>query len=249
MSWTTIGRILLFVNLGLSLLFAFWGFGIYSQQINWTDKKLGEREGEYAKRAQEIERYKGEKGARALAESRWDAASKALREEETKRPIYDNWYAEQLERLRIGEKDKRPASVSALVFAGGELQLDANGLPRLGPVIDAAKKPIAGLQDIQHLNQVNAKAQEDIKNVTDEINALVKQEQDLTARLGDGKEKGLRFQLAEELQAGDNSQAEQKYIKTPLYNALVEAQSLADRRKVLEARLKELKGAKVARQP
>ena len=54
MKMTTAGRIALFANLALSVMFAFWGFAIYSQRVNWTNKKLGDRDGEYAKRDAEI---------------------------------------------------------------------------------------------------------------------------------------------------------------------------------------------------
>src|SRR5438045_2934718 len=49
-----IARPLLLANLALSLLFAFWGFGIYSQRVNWSDKPIGGREGRFAIRAAEI---------------------------------------------------------------------------------------------------------------------------------------------------------------------------------------------------
>ena len=45
MRLTLAGQIALFANLALSILFAFLGFGIYSQRINWTDKKIGESDG------------------------------------------------------------------------------------------------------------------------------------------------------------------------------------------------------------
>src|SRR5205823_12818188 len=47
MSLTLAGKIALFVNLALSILFAFLGLGVYTQRINRTDKKIGERHGQY----------------------------------------------------------------------------------------------------------------------------------------------------------------------------------------------------------
>jgi hypothetical protein len=233
---TKTGRILLFVNLALSLVFAFWGFGVYSQRINWTNQKIGDREGEYTKRLDQIKRYHE---ARLRGEANWEAALKPLLTEEANRPRYQKWYADQLENLRTGK-----VPVLGVVFDKGEIRIGKDGLPVLGPVVDATKKPLEGLKSIKRLNEDYAAKHEAISKVTKEIDELVEQEKKLTEELGDGQDKGLRFRLAEEQRAEQNSEKEQEYIKTPLYNAKVEAQSLADRQKVLETRLRQLKVAK-----
>src|SRR5437899_2820166 len=134
MKMTMAGKIALFMNLALSVIFAFWGFGIYSQRINWTDKKIGEREGEYAKRVTEIEE-------------------------------------------------------------------------------------------------------------------LVNQEKALTEQLGDGKVRGLRFDLAQQQLAEKKSLDEQEYLQPLLYNSMVEQQSLEDRQKAFEAAVKRLQTSSVVKQP
>jgi hypothetical protein len=223
---TMTGRIALLANLGLSLLFAFWGFGVYTHQINWTDQKMGEREGEYAKRASTIN---AEKEARNLAEQRWRAAHTNLVTLESKRPLLQDRYEKLLRDLRSGKP------VVELVHAKGQLQVDPEGFP----LVKETK-----LDNLEELNKKYDARQKDIVKVTEEIERLVQEEQKLSDMM-----KGLRARWAEDQDAEQKSLSEQRFIKTPLYNAKVEAQSLVERRRVLEGRLKELQSIPVARQP
>src|SRR5262245_20524459 len=129
MNLTTAGRIALFVNLALSLLFAFWGLGIYSQRINWTDKKLGEREGEYARRDTQIKQLKD---AFNRVDARWDAALKSPRgvlAVEAVRPRNQDWYRQQLEVLRTGGVNQR---VLGIDFEQGRVRIDPKtGFPAM----------------------------------------------------------------------------------------------------------------------
>src|SRR5438445_1955244 len=104
MTLTLAGKIALFANLALSLMFAFWGFGIYSQRVNWTDKKIGDRDGEYAVRDGEIKQLKE---SRPRVDRRWAESTQGLVHLETLRPQKQDWYKKQIEILRTGDANQK----------------------------------------------------------------------------------------------------------------------------------------------
>jgi len=238
---TRFGRVLLFLNLVLSLGFAFWAFAIYTQRIDWTTTKSPERQGEYAQRSAALE---SAKTAIARGESRLELATQAVKAEEDRIPKYIAWYKEQLENLRVG---KNP--VRALVMVKGQLQLDKDGYPKLGPVLTNDKTPIPGLASLDVLHQDFLAKQQQIVDTIHETDAAVVKEKDLSVLIGNGKDKGLRAQLAAELLAEKNSVDEQEFLKPLLYNRQVEFQVLVKRTKELQARLKELQASRVAEKP
>ena len=255
MTWTMAGKIALFANLALSLMFACWGFGIYSQHVNWTDKKIGEREGEYAIRTAEIKQLQAVRGP---VEARWQAALKGpevagrslggILAMEASRPTKLTWYKQQLEILRTGDATQK---ILAIDFDQGRIRLNppVTGLPVMKPVTDQANKPLTGLASLQTLNETYNRTQQEIVRVTVEINKLIDEEKLLTEQLGDGKTQGLHFDLAQQQLAERRSLNEQEYLQPLLYNSMVEQQSLEDRQRVLEARKKKLEAASVAKQP
>jgi hypothetical protein len=241
MNWNLLGRILLFVNVGLGLTFAYWGIGLYMNHIDWSNQKVGERLGESAKREAEIKRWTDEALARGA--TRLDAARQAVRAAEERRPELLAWYRDRLESLRTGA-DKQP--VLGLVYDKGELKFDNKGYPLLGPVRNLAGQPVPGLENLQAQATAYNERQTQIRQVTQEIAKLAEEERKLTEEIGDGREKGLRAELAAVQRDEQRSQAEQEFLRPLLYNRLVEIQILAKRQKALEARLKELEGARVA---
>ncbi len=122
------------------------------------------------------------------------------------------------------------------------------GLPVMTDVVDPAGKPIPGLASLRILNDAYLQRQAEIVAVTKQIEDLVAQEKQLTEQLGDGKVRGLRFDLAQEQLAEQRSLNEQEFLRPLLYNSMVERQSLEDRQKVLEQRLKQLQRVSVAKQ-
>jgi hypothetical protein len=238
---TFVGKIMLFLNLALSLGFAMWAFALYTNRIDWTTTKSADRPGEYARRDAELQTLKA---ALTRGEGRLDVAKGGVQLNEEKIPKFQAWYKEQLDKLRTG---KNP--VQAVVMKDGRLELDPDGLPKLGPVLSATKQPIAGLATIEALNQDYAAKHQTFLDVTQELNKTLEAERQLTEQVGNGRDKGLRAQLAAEQLAEKNSIDEQEFIKPLLYNREVEGQLLVKRGKALEARLKELAGAAVTRRP
>ena len=247
MRLTLAGKIALFANVALSILFAFLGFGLYSQRINWTDKKIGERDGEYQQRKAEIDKLQA---ARGRVEARWWTALKApagVLALEAVRPQKQEWYRQQIDILKTGNA-KQP--ILGIDYDQGRISIDPRtGLPLMSAVIDQAKKPVPGLNSLQVLNEVYSRIQKDIIAKTEEIEKLIQEEKQLTEELGDGKVRGLRFDLAQEQLAEKRSLDEQEYLQPFLYNCMVKRQSLEDRQKVLEGRLKKLQSSSVAKQP
>jgi hypothetical protein len=247
MSLTLAGKIALFANVALSILFAFLGFGIYSQHINWTDRKIGDRDGEYQQRKAEIDKLQA---ARLRVEGRWTAALKSptgVLALEAVRPNKQAWYRQQIEILKTGVA-KQP--ILGIDYDQGRIRIDPRtGLPMMSVVIDQAKKPVPGLSSLQVLNEAYSRIQKDIIAKTEEIERLIQEEKQLTEELGDGKVRGLRFELAQQQLAEKRSLDEQEYLQPLLYNCMVKRQSLEDRQKVLEDRLKKLQSSSVAKQP
>jgi hypothetical protein len=247
MNLTLAGKIALFANLALSLLFAFLGFGIYSQRINWTDKKIGERDGEYQQRKAEIDKLQQ---ARTRVETRWANALKSptgVLALEAFRPQRQAWFQQQIEILKTGDANQK---ILGIDYEQGRIRIDPRtGMPLMSVVMDQSKKAIPGLYSLKVLNEAYGRIQKDLVAKTGEVEKLIQEEQWLTEQLGDGKVRGLLFDLAQQQLAEKKSLDEQEYLQPLLYNGMVKRQSLEDRQKVLENRLKKLQTSSVAKQP
>lgn len=244
MTMTTAGKIALFANLALSMMFAIWGFGIYSQRINWSDKKIGERDGEYAIRATEIKQLEE---TRQRVYRRWLDSTQGLVRLEELRPKKQAWYKQRIDILKTGNATQK---IEDIVFEQGRIKLDPKtGYPLMKAVADQTNKPIPGLASLPVLDANYGQIQKNIVKVTEDIANLVAEATQLTEQLGDGKVRGLRFDLAQQLVAEKQSLDEQEYLQPLLYNSMVEQQSLEERQRALEERVKKLQASSVAKQP
>jgi hypothetical protein len=232
---TRIAKILVFLNLALSLTIACWAIGWYANHVDWTDSKTGVY-------FQLAERIKDLDTARGRAEARYAKETATLQAREKLIPELRAWYEAELESLRTGNRPPQDP-----VVVNGEIQLDPKGQPRMGPVLNASKKEIAGLASIAKLDNQYAQRQTEISNVAEEINKLVEQEKALTSEIGNGQAAGLRAELAAQQSEVRKSLHEQETLEPLLYNRLAELEILKKRHAALEARLKELTGTRVAR--
>jgi hypothetical protein len=251
MNLTLAGKIALFANLALSILFAFLGFGIYSQRINWTDKKIGERDGEYQQRKAEIDKLAfGPQSSRTRVEARWANALKSpagVRALEAFRPHRQAWFGQQIDILKTGDANQK---ILGIDYDQGRIRIDPRtGMPVMSVVVDQSKKAVPGLHSLKVLNEMYGRIQKEIVAKTEEVRKLIQEEDALTDQLGDGKVRGLLFDLAQQQLAEKKSLNEQEYLQPLLYNCMVKRQSLEDRQKVLENRLKKLQTSSVAKQP
>src|SRR5712692_10239747 len=118
MTLTLAGKIALFVNLALSLMFACWGFGLYSLHINWTSKKIGDREGEYARLAADIDKLQK---SRPRVDRLWREAAQGVARLETIRPGKQQWYTQQIDVLKTGDANQK---ILDLDFEQGQIKID-----------------------------------------------------------------------------------------------------------------------------
>jgi hypothetical protein len=268
---TQLGKILILGNLALSLIFAAWALGIYTQRIDFTKGGGGGAPpGELAKREQ---RHAIAKSAVEKAYARYDAAARSVAALEARRPVNLAWYADQYSILRTGVDAKgKPAPVRQPVAQKGQLLLGTDGHPALQEVKWDRLQP---LENLNRLRQEFDLTQDAILKEKEVLDALVAQEKDLTEQLnGDGKQrKGLRTQMEdvqrELLQSLGSKEflrrlekagvfvvlplppekdlyGEQDWLMQQLYNRLAEERILDARRRQLQARLEEVKKAAAA---
>lgn len=229
-----LGKIGLWLNLALGIFFAVWGFGVYSNHMDWK--------AETKERADQLKKISD---ARNKIQAEVNATRPLFEVQEARRPGLDKFYADQLEKLRSGKE--RP---KALVYNKGVLVYDAQGLPRLGEVVNSANQPISGLASLDVLEQQYVALQAQIAQIIKDQTGLLEEEKKLTVELnGDGAKKGLRGELAERLAAQQKSLERQEYLMPLLYNRQAELEILTKRKEGLETRLKELQAARVARRP
>ncbi len=229
MNTTLAGKILLFVNLVLSMMFAAWAVAVYTNHVDWPGGGVGadRAQGEYSRRQAEI--TEAQKAA-GLALARWQGATDTLVKLEDARPKYQQWYAATLKALE-GEGD----SVKGLVLQNGQL------VPfQEGPAI-------AGLKPRQTLLKNLSATETDILKQIEEARKNLAEAERLTQEANGNKEnknnpKGLRDLLAEEDAVQVNARTEFKYLEPFLYNRQAEATLLQNRKDSLERRVKELEG-------
>jgi hypothetical protein len=227
------GPIFLCINLALGLVFGFWGMGLYYNRLSF-DKIAQDNDKE----------INSLKKSLADAEKHWKESLVPLVRAESLRPRLQSLYADHLQNLREGNKP-----IQALVLdKGGSLKLEANGFPQLGPVLNAGGESIVGLKSIKLLNNDYTQVAAANKQVIDQTEAKLKEEQQLNQEIGNGT-KGLRAELAKKQLEERNSLQEKEDLLPLLYNRQVEAQLLAKRKKALETRLQELQSVRVAEQP
>lgn len=239
MTW--LGKILVFVNLVLSLAMAAWAFGLYTGRVDWSGKKGKTPDdpntGQLA-RKQDAWRQAGD--TLATAEGRFKANAPFLRRVEQQRPALAQFYARELEHLRSGASLKDPVRV--VDVKDTRVQLQADGSPRMVPFKTRAGQPLGSVRYYEdelkaaHSALLEAIAQRD---------RLVQQDTKLTERLiGD---KGLRQLVFNEEEVKQKRVlAEQQNLEPLLVNVQVESDLLLKRQKALKARIEELKAAGVA---
>jgi hypothetical protein len=229
------GGIALFVNLALSLIFCFWAIAVWANPVNFEAEKKQRDEiiSTLSKLVQP--------GEQKLQSTRIELTNIVAR-----RPQLQALYAQELENLRTGK-----GPVQAVVIVKGDVQLDAQGRPVLGPILDSSNQPIAVQGSLSVLDEKYKTTEATIKKVLQDTDSTVKEIAKLTEQIGDGKEPaagmpaGLRYQWASWQLAEKRSLNEQEFVKPLLYNRMVELDILSKRNKALTARLSEIEGAAV----
>jgi hypothetical protein len=240
MSATKFGKILVFANLVLSVMFASMAVGIYTNRIDWPGFRTASYQGEEV-RGELAQRKKDVKDAEDVASkalTRWLEATKKLNNLELKeRPEALAWYANKLLILDQGKDQAgQVQAVTSLVQKDGQLVLFQNGQLVPGPTAQPLQSRSYYVAEFGK----NAKAIQDQVDLTNQALATA---EDLTVRINGipEKQKGLRDLLREEETAHRNALDELEYVKPFRYNRQAEAELLSKRQIALEARLDELK--------
>jgi hypothetical protein len=248
---TLFGKILVVINLALSLAMATWAFGVWSNRIDFSNTKgTGEQAaGEFARRSAQIEAL-SPKVAPALAA--WENAQRDLTERAQRRLADLAWFQDEMDHLRNKATRDDPARMIAYAaepneakgIRRGEILLDETGRP---VVVPAKERSGAPLQSLAHYvaeeQKVLASMEAVQKKHADQINEAVQ----LTERLvGTPGNKGLQQRLQEERRKRIDVVAEEEVVRPQLINGVVDSELILKRRKALEARIEELKKVGVA---
>jgi len=247
---TGFGKILVLLNLALSLVMAAWALALVTTRIDWSNQKGkdGKPDGELLAR-QALTKEMAD--VIPQAELRWRTArATMLGMEDGKGPDFKDsrsatraWYDAELRVLRTGDVGgKKRAQMLAIVLDDKRQTQpdDANfGRPKLTAATDRAGKPLTNLEfynkEEENILKVLADEQKRLENF------IVLDTKQTELLLGD---KGLQQRLVNERLRRADVMAEQGLVKPMLINTYVDSELLLQRRRQLERRLEELKKAR-----
>ncbi|MBV9125547.1 MAG: hypothetical protein JO112_19535 [Planctomycetes bacterium] len=244
---TLLGKILVLLNLLLSVIFAAIAVGIYVNRINWPGSTQagagGTVQGVYDQKKAEFDQWDKAAG---LARTRAAVAEASLEQVENQRLSNQKWYADQLATLE-GRRDPNGnlinAPIQVISTKTGQTVLDKNGLP----VLVQPDTPLASHQAyLASLRDIESR----IAATLDQIAKAIQEETNLTVQVNgvdNGEPKGLRAMIHAEELAQQHAQEELKFVKPLRVNSQVEGALLTQRGRSLDARLAEFKRSGLAR--
>jgi len=235
---TRFGKVLVFINLAVSLLLAGWAFSVYANRPDWV--KGGKASGRLADRQKEIQQLQT---ALATATAGRQEVRTALLAREDKLLADREWYHNQLQKLRTGPapKDRTPIQMLSLVKGLPVPDPKNQNRPRMVEAKDRADQPLHGMSAYDQ--ELDTKRKE-LSGVLKQYDELVKRDSDLTEELTGNKMKGIKGlhqRLEDEKAKRQGVIAELKRVKPRLVNTVVEGQLILNRQKQLESRIDELK--------
>lgn len=236
---TQIGKVLVFVNLGFSLMMAAWAVSLYANRIDWSSNAAGELKARTDKITQA-------NGALALAQGRWRDAAADLARLDERRATNLKYYAAELDHLRTKATDRDPGR--RVRVAEGVIVLVEPRLSLSAPAMDkAVERGGAPLQSLKYYAEQYDVLQKDIADQTKRFKDLVLRDQELTAELvGPRGDAGLRTRLRGESVKRVNLVKEFDDLRPVLGNTLVESDLLLKRQRQLQYRIAELESVGVA---
>jgi hypothetical protein len=260
---TLLGKILVFVTVGLSFLMLGWAIALYTNRIDWTASQAKEGKPAGALLAKQ-DRVKAAWNVLAgAAEPRWREARNGNNGNDG-RPRRDGllaweqrrlndrpWYEAELKALRLGPDGNKEAAVRAVKSKDGQPIPDAKNVnrPEMEPALRRKAKP----EDPDERLVCNQYYLDKLAEVTQLIEAeqvryqkLVKEDTDLTEKVIGAK--GLRQRIVDEQVKNARVDEELKDLAGRRTNSLVDTELLLARRRQLEQRIEELKKARTATQ-
>jgi hypothetical protein len=228
---TLIGKLLIFLNLGLSMMCAVWAVGVYANRVDWSAQPAKGEEPAGKLREQQ-DRLEAARKELEIAFASWKGARDELMQAQAQRALDHDWYAQQLKHVRSEATAANP--VKYMIYDPG-----AAGRPKEEPARDRAGKPLESLAAYGTRSDSTRKELENImdayrKNIDDDIRLT----EELT---GTADRKGLHQRLVDERAKQQGLVAEQRLEQPLLIIATVDQELIERRREGLDERLRELK--------
>jgi hypothetical protein len=238
-----LGKILVVVTFGMSLMMAAVGGAVLYYHIDWSNNPAApDGSAPAGELVQRIAKVKQLQGLVAPADIAWRDARSSLIGQEERRQKDQDWYAAELERLKIGDAKAQP--ILMVVYEKGYTVPDPKNLgrPQLAPAFDVFKQPLLPL--IAY-NVKIAASTVDTKSVLDKIALSADKDRELTGQLVGANGRGLIQRNKDEAVKQDALASELKDVKLAEGQVRADSQLLLLRKKSLQARVKELEKSAV----
>jgi hypothetical protein len=234
---TFLGKLLVMINLILSMAAMTWAAGLYTNNVDWSDAP---GKGEQPPGKLKVEKDKLTAGLAALvpAENGWKTSRAELLQLEERLPADRAWYAAELTHLRSGATETNPAR--SLVLDKYEPVPDPANFnrPKMAKALDSQNKPILSILAYSQVSEGNLK---EIARAMDLFKKNANKDIDLTNQLvGLGENKGFYQRMIDERLKRDKLIEEEIALRPLLINIAVEYDLLGKRKDGLDERLKEL---------
>jgi hypothetical protein len=248
---TAFGKLLVFVQFILSMVFASWAVMLYSQRIEWAPGKtllgdpIPESKGRVGELGDEIRGIVGDakdkESPRDKAELRWQTAYAGLDDATKSREKYQAWYLDQISLIKKGEDmagRRQESPVRHLVYnPDGTLKPDPKDRQPVQSFGNA-------LKSIDDYYKENAILQKDIEQAQDQLNKTVEEAAIITKEIvGSDTDYGLRRKLRDEEEIYRNSHEEYRHLKKAFDDLTVALEVAKSRNAQMERRKQELSAA------
>jgi hypothetical protein len=259
---TAFGKMLVFIQFILSVLFTTWTVALYSQRLDWAPAKtlMGDPIAENQGKVHELDTQIKDLAVvstdpqnpnptppRDLAEVRWQTATDVLMRETESRENYQGWYADQLALAKTGEDTKSRKMenpVRQLVYnTDGTLKTDND--EKVRPPVLSFGKPVKAVDAYLHDSNL---LQQDIEKAQDKLLEAVNEAAAITIEIaGDSKNKlGLRDKLRTERAYFENAKEEFLYLEPVRNGRMADLEVVQRRNAQLQRRVQELNVAAAA---
>lgn len=233
---TTLGKVLVFVNLVLSGVLLAWAVNLYTHRIDFTDKAAS---GDKPAGALVAPKGRAEndllKNSLPAALAAWNKSRAELLPLEARRTSDRVFYETVMNHLTTGATTTKP--VPTLKFdQAGRVVLDKNGYPDVATAaLDRKGNPLASFA---YYAAEDAKTFAALDKALQDYKAAIEQDSQLTDRMLGPQ--GLQQQMVDERNKRNDVIKEEEAVRPLLLNAAAEVESLGDRQRRLEARVGEL---------
>jgi hypothetical protein len=263
---TRLGKLLVFVNLAVSVGLMAWALSLYTNRVNWLDATTaeGKVEGQITTLKKEIDRL-----TKAIAETQQGYAGRryALAATEERLDTRDRVFKQRLEQARNGRFKVQLTTDKGAFGEGVMYDVTREGGDILGP----DDKPLRGLKTLQDEFAAEVRAIEQLQVGQGRLpeaqwmdiaggNVPLPQVAELTPKLGIGDLRKLHGVLSDLIKRDESAVNRQVALETSLggesdyladksVGAMIDLQTLQRRERQLQKRLRDATGAAPAPDP